>query len=231
MSKVLILGDGILGKELHTQTGWDYISRSKDGFDALNPDFHHLITHEHGVIFYPKYDTVINCIANTNSYSDDMQSHLDINYKFVVALTDFCNKWDIKLVHISTEYVYANNPSPAKETDLPLPDNTWYAKTKLLADQYISLIGDNYLICRELHKANDVNPSKVWNVRTTGDRVKNIAPLIIKLINKKATGIYNVGTGDKTYKDIFPEGRSINRPSHVPHDTRMCLNKLTEFLK
>ena len=164
MSNILVLGDGLLGSELVTQTGWDYISRSKDGFDATNPDFNHLVGQEHGVIFYPKYDTIINCIANTNSYSDDLQSHLDINYKFVVALTNFCNKHNIKLVHISTEYVYANNPSPAKETDLPLPDNTWYAKTKLLADQYVSLIGDNYLICRELHKANDINPSKVWNV-------------------------------------------------------------------
>ena len=231
MSNILVLGDGLLGSELVTQTGWDYISRSKDGFDATNPDFNHLVGQEHGVIFYPKYDTIINCIANTNSYSDDLQSHLDINYKFVVALTNFCNKHNIKLVHISTEYVYANNPSPAKETDLPLPDNTWYAKTKLLADQYVSLIGDNYLICRELHKANDINPSKVWNVRTNGDRVKNIAPLIIKLINKKATGIYNVGTGDKNYRDIFPKGKLVNSPPHVPHDTRMCLNKLTKFLK
>ena len=28
--KALILGDGLLGSELHKQTGWDYISRKKD---------------------------------------------------------------------------------------------------------------------------------------------------------------------------------------------------------
>ena len=231
MSKVLILGDGILGKELHSQTGWDYISRSKDRFDATNPDFNNLVEQEHGVIFYSKYDTIVNCIAHTDSYSDDLTLHLDINYKFVITLTDFCNKWGIKLIHISTEYVYANNSTPPKETDLPLPDNTWYAKTKLLADQYVSLMGDNYLICRELHKANNTNPPKVWNVKTTGDRVKNIAPLIIKLINKKATGIYNVGTGDKNYIDIFSKGELINPPPYVPCDTRMCLDKLNKFLK
>ena len=70
MSKVLILGDGILGK-LHSQTGWDYISRSKDRFDATNPDFNNLVEQEHGVIFYSKYDTIVNCIAHTDSYSDD----------------------------------------------------------------------------------------------------------------------------------------------------------------
>ncbi len=227
----VILGNGILGKELQIQTGWGYISRSKDGFDALNPDFNGLIGQEHGVIFYPKYDTVINCIAHVDSYSDNPQLHLDINYKFVIALTDFCKEWNIKLVHISTEFVYANNKNLPKETDLPIPDNTWYAKTKLLADQYLSLMGGDHLICRELHKANNINPPKIWDVKTTGDRVKNIVPLIVKLINKKAIGIYNVGTGSKTYKDIFLKGELINPPSYVPRDTRMNLEKLNKFLK
>jgi nucleoside-diphosphate-sugar epimerase len=226
----VILGDGILGKELQIQTGWDYISRRKDGFDALNPNFHCLIAQEHGVVFYPKYGTIINCIANTDSYSLDLQSHSDINYKFVTSLVKFCNNWKIKLVQISTEFVYANNDNP-KETDLPIPDNNWYAKTKLLADHYVSLMCDDYLICRELHKPNDFSPPKVWDVKTSGDKVKNIAPLIIKLINKKATGIFNVGTKTKSYANIYPEGKIISPPSFVPKDTSMNLNKLNNYLK
>lgn len=227
----VILGDGILGKELQSQTGWDYISRNKDKFDALNPNFNFLIEQEHEVTFYAKYDTIINCIANTNSYSEDLQSHLDVNYKFAIALADFCNKWKIKLVQISTEFVYANNKLLPKETDLPLPDNTWYAKTKLLADQYISLMCDDYLICRELHKINNFSPKQVWDVVTNGDRVKNIAPLIIKLINKKATGIFNVGTKRKTYLDLCPGRETIPPPPYVPKDTSMCIDKLNKFLK
>jgi len=230
MSKVVILGNGILGKELCTQTGWDYISRNKDGFDALNPNFHPLITHEHGAIFYPKYDTIVNCIANTDSYSKDLKSHLDVNYKFVVSLVDFCKKWKIKLVHISTEFVYANNINLPKETDLPLPDNTWYAKTKLLADHYISCICDDYLICRELHKNNNFSPKYVWDVKTSGDKVKNITPIIVELINKKATGIFNVGTGIKTLHQLHPEGELTSAPDFVPKDTSMNINKLKKFL-
>jgi hypothetical protein len=30
--KVLILGDGLLGKELVKQTGWPFVSRKKDQF-------------------------------------------------------------------------------------------------------------------------------------------------------------------------------------------------------
>ena len=32
-NEVLVLGDGLLGRELVSQTNWDYVSRSKDGFD------------------------------------------------------------------------------------------------------------------------------------------------------------------------------------------------------
>ena len=230
MSKVVILGDGILGKELNKQTGWDIISRNKDGFDALTPNFHHLIAQEHGVVFYPKYDTIVNCIANTDSYSEDLQSHLDVNFKFIVALTDFCREWKIKLVHISTEFVYANNKLLPKETDLPFPDDTWYAKTKLLADQYISTIYDNFLICRELHKDSNFSPKKVWNVKTNGDKVDKIAKIIVTLINKKATGIFNVGTEEKSLIDLVPNGNPIAPPKHVPLDTRMDISKLNNFL-
>jgi nucleoside-diphosphate-sugar epimerase len=230
MSKVLILGDGILGTEINSQTGWDYISRRKDDFNALKPNFNRLIEQEYGVIFYPKYDTIINCIANTDSYSDDQQSHLDINYKFVTLLSDFCNEWGIKLVHISTEFVYANNTPLPTETDLPIPDNTWYAKTKLLADHYISLMNKNYLICRELHKSNDFAPEKVWDIKTTGDKVNKIAKLIIELIDKKATGIFNIGTSEKSLLDISPNSELVPPPKHVPVDTRMDISKLNKFL-
>ena len=35
---VLVLGDGLLGRELVKQTNWDYVSRGKDGFDIDNID-------------------------------------------------------------------------------------------------------------------------------------------------------------------------------------------------
>ena len=35
--KILVLGNGILGKEISKQTGWDNISREKDGFDITDP--------------------------------------------------------------------------------------------------------------------------------------------------------------------------------------------------
>ena len=135
-----------------------------------------------------------------------------------------------KLVHISTEFVYANNDIPPTETDIPLPDNTWYAHSKLLADNYIKATNVEALICRLLHKPNPFPYEEVWNVKTSGDLVDKIAILVKELITKKATGIFNVGTGDKSLSDLAPYSKIVEPPDHVPKDTRMNIHKLEGFL-
>lgn len=220
--KILVLGDGLLGSEIVKQTGWDYISRSKDSFNI--EDYQYMLN------IFPDYDIIVNCIANTDSYSNDKKSHFEINYHFPILLSDITNTEGIKLVHISTEFVYTNNKTIPTEENLPKPDNTWYAYTKLLADEYIQATHFNYLICRELHKPNPFPYDKVWNVQTSGDTVDKIAELIIKLINTNAKGVFNVGTGDKWLKEIAPNAEEIEAPNHVPKDTRMNLDKLNKWL-
>lgn len=222
--KVLILGDGLLGSEIHSQTEWDIASRKLGNLPKLRE-------WEKICNLINKYDVVVNCIAYTNSYSKDKKNHYDINYRFAADLSEACNTEGVKLVHISTEFVYANNPTPPTEEDIPFPDNTWYAYTKLLADEYIKLNNQNYLICRELHKPNPFPYNEVWQVQTSGDMVDKISNIIIQLINKKANGVFNVGTGDKWLKKLAPKtSKIIPPPSNVPFDTRMNLNKLNQFL-
>lgn len=221
--KVLVLGDGLLGKEIVKQTGWDIVSRKLGNLPDIN-NFGELAN-----LVYT-YDVVVNCIAHTDTYSKDKQPHYDINYKFAADLSDVCNNEDVKLVHISTEFVYANNKGLPTEEDIPIPGNTWYGHTKMLADEYIQLCNSDYLICRELHKPNPFPYSEVWDIQTSGDTVNKIASLIIKLINKDAKGVFNVGTGSKNLKELAPFSKGIPAPTHVPKDTRMNLDKLNEFL-
>ncbi len=222
--KVLILGDGLLGKEIASQTNWDVASRKLNNLPNIN-DWDGLTD-----LIY-KYDVVVNCIAHTDTYSPNKQLHYDINYKFTSDISDICNNEGVKLVHISTEFVYANNEKLPTEDDIPIPGNTWYGYTKLLADEYIQLRNENYLICRELHKPNPFPYNEVWKVQTSGDTVDKIANLIIKLINKDAQGVFNVGTGDKWLKELAPKScKKIPPPFKTPTDTRMNLDKLNDFL-
>ena len=61
--KPVILGNGILGKELSKQTGWDILSRSVDGIDLRD-----ITTWAHLLL---PYDVIVNCIAHTKTYDDN----------------------------------------------------------------------------------------------------------------------------------------------------------------
>lgn len=220
--KVLVLGQGLLGKELVSQTGWHYVSRKEHGFD---------ITKHIPSSVLAEYDTIVNCIANTDTYSKDRQSHWDINYKAVSDLVLYCNVMGQKLVHISTDYIYANSePHANEETTVPVHANNWYSYTKLLGDAHVQLQSKNYLIVRCSHKPKPFPYDKVWIDQWGNfDYVDVIARLIEKLILSGANGVYNVGTELKNMYTLAKQTATVGRmdiPEHVPNDISMDLTKL-----
>jgi len=237
MNRVAILGDGLLGSELFKQTGWDVYSRKKNQFDITNTySFNQLIDwSEDRSAGACKYDTIINCIAFTNTYSNDRESNWNVNYKGVSDLVDFCNTWNVKLVQISTDHIYANSESEATEESIPQPIPTWYGHTKMLGDAHVQLKCRDYLLIRESHKPYPFPYKEAWsNQYTNGDYVPVIAKLIVELINKHAEGIYNVGTEIKTWfnytKKEFNTQPSA-KPAQAPADITMNLTKLKNALK
>ena len=159
--KIVVLGNGILGKEISKQTGWDNISREKNGFDITDNS---LIEE----MMFDQYDVIINCIANTNTYLDERDPHWNVNYKGVDNLVEFCNREGIKLVHVSTDYVYVNAEPNSSEEDVPVHQGTWYAYTKLLGDSHVQLKSKDYLIVRGGHKPN---PFPYDNAKKTNKNV------------------------------------------------------------
>lgn len=225
MNRILILGDGILGSELQKQSGWDYISKKKDGFDIRYPN----------TFKFENYNVLVNCVAFTDTYSENKKINWDTNYKGVSYLVDHCNERKIKLVHISTDYVYTNSTSEISEEDIPIHGNNWYSYTKLLADAYIELKSNNYLIIRESHKPNPFPYDNAWiDIIGNFDYVDIISSIIIKLINSDITGIINVGTDLKTIYDLAKRTNRnvlpILKPDHTPKDISMNLNKLKTLL-
>ena len=177
--KVLVLGKGKLGGEIVKQTGWDYLSRAEheitiDNFDEWKGRM-------------DEYDVVVNCIANTDTYSDNKEKHWKANYELVTFLAEYCDDNNKKLVHISTDYLYQNSVDEAKEEDEPLFDHTWYMFTKLLADEYLKEHAKNYLICRLSHKPYPFPYDSAWDdVITNADYTPVISGLVIELIKNGA---------------------------------------------
>jgi len=226
-SRKLILGDGLLGSEIHTQTKWDVLSRKKDNFD-LNKEtcYQNLIG----------YDVVINCIAHTNTYSNEKEIHWNTNYKSVFNLVNFCNLNNIKLVHIGTDYLFANNKNKnATEEDVPVHAENWYSYTKLLGDGIVQLLSNDYLICRCTHKPYPFPYDNAFVDRIGNfDYTSVIAEIIVKLVEKNANGVYNVGTEKKSIYDLvskdFPNVVPTNVPDGYPKNTSFSIQKLKNFL-
>ena len=219
----IILGDGLLGTELNQQTNWPVISRLRHDFDITNSNTWDQIKNT---------NTIINCICCPKT-NQDKQKQWDVNYKGVADLVDFCSKKAIKLVQISTDFVYYNSILNATEEDAPSNSPDWYSYTKLLADGYVQLRSTNYLLIRCSHKP-DPFPFEDAYINYVGnfDYVKNISYLIIQLITRKASGIYNVGTELKTMHQLAIKTKpNVNLAQGDYVNASMNINKMNTFLE
>jgi dTDP-4-dehydrorhamnose reductase len=216
--RIVIIGDGLLGTEIFEQTKWDLRSRKKANF-SIYGDLSEL----------DEYSVIVNCIAHTNTYESNRESHWDVNCVFLDRLIDYCNQKSKKLIHISTDYIYAGSVSNASEDDVPIHIGTWYGYTKNIGDALVQLRSKDYLVCRMSHKPNPFPYDFAWdNINTNCDYVDVIAKMVIELIKNKRTGVYNVGTDKKTIyqlalktkDDVFPVNRNKNAPSDITMDLR-----------
>ena len=143
-----------------------------------------------------------------------------------------------KLVQIGTDQLYSNSISNVPEDDVPVHTSSWYSYTKLLADGYVQLKMDNYLIVRGSHKEKPFIYDKGMISQIGNfDYVDVMAEIIISLINGGAEKIYNIGTekksafelGLQTKKDLIGfEGKFFD---NQPLDVTMDLTKLNRFMK
>jgi dTDP-4-dehydrorhamnose reductase len=202
--KILILGDGHLGWEMIKQTGWEYLSKNKDEIDVVD-DLMGLIEKIDDI----NPDVIVNCIGYTNTYDPEREKHWKINYEFVVNLVDYCGTRNIKLVHISTDYIYANSKNKKSESDIPVHQETWYSYCKLISDAYVQLM-DNYLMVRCSFKPKPFPYEKAFvNIMGNFDYVDVIAKQIIDLINENRTGIWNIGTEFKSVYELAIQTRQV----------------------
>ena len=96
------------------------------------------------------FDFCINCAAYTNV--DDAERFPDLAYAVnadgVKCLAEACSSNDVKLIHISTDYVFdGTKQSPYLPEDVPNPINA-YGKSKLKGEKYIQEFLEQYYIVR-----------------------------------------------------------------------------------
>lgn len=154
MSNILVTGShGQLGSEIKTivkDNSLDYIDKSfffttKDSLD---------ITDKSSIEEYiknNKIDIIINCAAYTavDNAEENIIMADAINREAVKDLAIFSKKYNIKLIHISTDYLFDGNTFKPYTEEIKSNPQGIYSKTKLAGEQEIRQINpSNSIIIR-----------------------------------------------------------------------------------
>jgi dTDP-4-dehydrorhamnose reductase len=159
VKNVLVTGaNGLLGQKLcqHFSSSFNTIAsdlQSKSFISIPNLSYQALdITDGRNVDFHVrqyKPSIIINAAAYTDV--DGCEIHKDqawtINVGGVKNLVRVCQNQEIKLIHLSTDYVFDGENGPYSEDDLPNPVG-FYGQTKLDSEKVIQDSGIDFAIVR-----------------------------------------------------------------------------------
>ena len=184
-------GKGQLGKaiSISNKNGMDrYFFVSHSDLDITNS---YMVE---GYIVKNKIDIIVNCAAYTDLTKCELY-HREcnkINYIAVKQLLDICERHNIFLIHISTDFVYKDNIKPQAYEYSDTEPLTIYGKAKLNADTYIQGYGyKNYIILR---------PSWIYSTLTDNN-------FFMKLCNNQNNiiNVVNNEYGTPTYAPFIAE--------------------------
>lgn len=146
-----------------------------------------------------------------------------------------CNILKIRLVYISTDYVYDGEHGNCKETD-PLKPFNFYAWTKIGGEASVNSV-KNHLIIRTSFGANNFAYTSAFVDKwASKDYVDVIAPMIYDAAVSPITGVLNIGTERKTLFDYASRRNENVKPVKLsetnfftPYDTSLNLQKWMDY--
>ena len=147
--KILVTGGkGQLGRELmkcfergYTELGTPDVLKMQNEVRAIDIDELDIsdIKAVTSLVETERFDVVINCAAYTNVNNCETERELAFNANAIGPrnLAIACERAGAKLIHVSTDYVFAGNGTvPYVEWDVCAPQSA-YGKSKYLGEQYV----------------------------------------------------------------------------------------------
>lgn len=172
-SKILVTGaGGQLGLELKAVSpnypNYDFAFATSEELDITN---HNSVDQ---YITKNNINVIINCAAYTAVDKAETEPVLAdaINHLAVKNLAELASKYTIKLIHISTDYVFDGNGNKPYEVEHKTNPINTYGKTKYLGEQAIQ----------------EVNPTQAFIIRTSwvySSFGKNFVKTMLRLGNEK----------------------------------------------
>jgi dTDP-4-dehydrorhamnose reductase len=257
MKRILVIGaSGMVGSR--------FLELASKNFEIVPADEKMLdITDNAAVEKYfalNRFDTVINFAAFTNvdGAEADKGNEDGITYRLNALgpknLAEVCNKNNIFLIHISTDFVFPGTesfPGPYDE-ESPLPETSdgigWYGWTKNRAEFILNKVSKKYAIIRYGYPfraaAYDVKKDWARNLLKLYDEQKlyplfddqvqsvlfidDLVKPLSKIINEKFTGIFHIASSDTTTPY---EAGSYLLGKYADKPVKLQKGSMIEFLK
>ena len=233
LNDVLVTGgSGILGTELKKNLIADYPSH----LDFNINDFDNMKNY----IRNTNYKICIHCAATTSP--QDVEKNpiyaVETNIIGTANLVKLCNLHNIKLIYISTDYVFDGKKGNYSEEDYVKPVNN-YAITKLGGECSVKTNPNNLII--RLSFGPNIFPYKNAYIDqyTSRERVSQAAEKIIKILRKDIVGIIHIGGEKKSVYEYATELEDCDKIGkisfkklniNIPEDTSLNTTKYDNIL-
>lgn len=242
MNKEILVtgGNGQLATEYQVSVptdGWNYNFFGREELDICK-------LHDIEKAFEQRsFDAVLNLAAYTDvekAEKEDKEKCFNANALGPKNLAIVCKKYDVPLLHVSTDYVFDGTKKSAYvETDIENPLNH-YGRTKFIGEKWVqenhswyyilrvSWVYSNYSrnfftnmlnLAQERTELNVVDDQ--YGSPTSTKEICRAIDAVVKNLSKENSGVYHFsGTGRTTWKDftdeIFSQAKIAIRVNGVP---------------
>ena len=207
---ILLVGDrGMLGRAFRELL--DRSNRPYQGFDL--PGFDAADAAQVAAIFEKPWGAIINCAAFTNVDGAEANEEAAMrgNATAPRVLAEACKRAGIRLLHFSTDYVFAGNAERPYPVDAPMQPLGAYGRTKAAGEDAIRASGASHVIARTswlyapwannfvrtMAKLTRDKPSLkvVHDQRGRPTSAEHLAKTALALLDRGATSTFHVTDG------------------------------------
>ena len=223
-------GSGRFAKVLNeTKSKYNFIFRSKKQLNILS---------EKSINKNLKYFKP-DCILHLAGLSRPMTIHdkllnksIDLNIIGTSNIVKACNNGKIKIIFLSTSYVYPGKKGSYKENDALLPWNN-YGWSKLGAEAAVQMYKNSLIIRACMTEKPFTHKFAFTNVKSNFIYHDEFAKILIKIIRQK--GVLNIGgVSQSIYKFAKKNNKNIKKKKskgELPLNMHMKLKKLNKLVK
>ena len=230
MKKILITGgDGRFASELRkVKTKFKLIFCGKKELDicsqnSINKNFSK---------YKPNYVLHLACLSRPMKiHEKNILKSINLNIIGTGNIVNECFKKKIKLIYISTNYLYPGIKGNYKETDALLPWNN-YGWSKLGGESAVQMYKNSLIVRCALTEYPFKHKKAFSDVKSNFIYHKDFIPILLKIIDKRGT--INVGGKSQTiFNFVRKEKKNITKvksKGKMPKRVDMNLGKLFKIL-